>query len=288
MSRYTNREDVYNKIPLSLNANRQENLLIDILGNWIPECDVIYYGLLNSDYSEKLYKLKNTSMFDPYKIYMESCYFSGSDLIRYLASPNDDLIDLSSEYLEDAYNTAISKYSYVPCNETMLRHSIIELSYFNFIDSITLVFPWDIREIDYQYLKAIIPDSVIDKFKIVTGDILGFLETKSNVNYKYTTIISNSLSDINKMIDECDKYRTDESFFLLRNHSENVMHEIIPDQENPENKIINFKEIGTLETVNKLMDIERGIPKTKMRFARYEPELFEVAKPSSDSDFLAR
>ena len=59
MSKYTEKKDLYNNIPLSLNENRDENILIDILGNWIPECDLIYYGLLSSKYSEELYKLKN-------------------------------------------------------------------------------------------------------------------------------------------------------------------------------------------------------------------------------------
>ena len=277
MSKHTSHEDMYSKIPLSNNGNRDEHILIDILGNWIPECDIIFYGLLNSHYSEELYKLKHRAMFNPHDVYLDTCYFSGDDLIRYLASPDDTLAELSDEYLTKATTTALDKYMYVPCNETMVRHSIIELAYFDFVKSITLLYPWDIREIDYQYLKAIIPPTVLGKFKIVSGDMLGFIKSKYNTNIAYTTIITNSLSDVNELIDNCEEYKTNASFFLLRNNSDNVKSEItMVDGE----KEIQFIEIGTQEIMDKLMDHERMLPKTQMRFARYEPLLFSDAKPN--------
>lgn len=285
MSRFTDRKDLYNNIPLSLNENRDENILIDVLGNWIPECDLIYYGLLYSKYSDELYKLKTTSMFNPRDTYLDTCYFSGDDLVRYLASPNDELADLDDEYIEKAITTALDKYLYVPCNETMLRHSIIELAYFDFVKSVTLLYPWDVRTIDYAYLKHIIPNTIISKFKIASGNMLEFLDSKSANGKKYTTIISNSLRDIDEMIDNCDKYNTDSTFFLLRNHSYNVKYEIIDDPENLGKKKMEFNEIGTLEILGKLMDLERGIPKTQMRFARYEPALFDDMKPDP-KDFI--
>jgi len=288
MGRYTERKDLYNQPPLFSADNRDENILIDILGNWIPECDIIYYGLLNSHYSEELYKLKTTSMFNIHDIYLDTSYFTGDDLIRYLASTDDTLAELSDEYIRNAIVTAIDKYYYVPCNETMLRHAIIELAYSNFVKSITLLYPWDIREIDYQYLKHIIPLSVLEKFKIVSGTMLGFLESKANSGTKYTTIISNSTEDINTMIDECDKYHTNESFFLLRNHSGNVKHEILEDPETPGKKIINFEELENVNIIGKLMDMELGIPKTKMRFARYEPNLFEDTQPDPENFKVGR
>ena len=288
MSRFTSREDLYNNVPLSLNDNRDEHILIDILGNWIPECDIFYYGLLNSEYSDKLYKLKNTKVFNPRDIYLESCYFSGDDLVKYLASKDDTLVDLDDKYIEDAIRTAFSKYSYVPCNETMLRHSIIELAYFNFIKSITLVYPWDVREIDHLYLSMIIPKTVLPKFKVVSGNIVDFIKSNCGTDTKYTTIISNSIEDVNKLIDNSEKYHTNESFYLLRNHSKNVKHEISEDPENPGKKKISFEEIGTEEILYKLIDSERGIPKTQMRFARYEPVLFDDVKPDPNNFTLGR
>ena len=283
MARYTPREDMYNKMPLAANDNRDEHILVDVLGNWIPECDLIYYGLLNSEYSEKLYKLKNTSLFNTHRTYLETCFFSGDDLIRYLASPDDTLESLSEDFIKDAIATALSKYMYVPCNETMIRHSIIELSYYKFVKSVTLLFPWSVREIDNNYLSSIIPDTVLGKFKVASGDMLGFLKSKADSPTKYTTIVCNSLDNVNTMIDECDTYKTDEAFFILRNHSGNVSYTISQDENGK--KIIDFNEIGTYEVLEKLMDIENAIPKTKMRFARYEPTLFKDSDPEL-KDFM--
>ena len=283
MSRITQRDHLYSKAPLSSLDNRPENIIIDVLGNWIPECDLITYGLLNSPYSEILHKLRNTFKFNPRDLYLDTCYFSGDDLIRYLASEDPNgLADLTPEFLQRATEIALQNYLYVPCNETMFRHSIIELAYFEFVQSITLVYPWEIREIDYRYLRNIIPYSVMSKFRIVSGKLSEHIKSKPDI--KYTTIVSNSLLDINEMIDNCNEYGTEASFFLLRNHSENVTFEIIDDPDNPGNNKMIFNEIGTVEILSKLMDVEKGIPKTQMRFARYEPMLFSDAKPN-DKDF---
>ncbi len=283
MSIFSKHEYMYSKTPLSVGDNRDENIIVDVLGNWIPECELLYYGLLNSRYSDILYKLKNSTIINPRDVYLDTCYFSGDDLIRYLASTGDSLnTELSEEFLEDATNTAFNKYMYVPCSETMLRHSLIELAYYDFVKSITLVYPWDIRDIDYQYLKSIIPHSRLHKFIIVSGNIVDFIERKKDQDILYTTIISNSLEDVNRLIDNSDDYRTKTSFFLLRNHSENLKFEIKEDPLNSANKKIDFIEIGTEEIYDKLMDSERLIPKTQMRFARYEPLLFSDAKPNPE------
>ena len=44
MSVFAPREHLYNKAPLTSDTNRDETILIDVIGNWIPECDIIYYG----------------------------------------------------------------------------------------------------------------------------------------------------------------------------------------------------------------------------------------------------
>ena len=218
--------------------------------------------------------LKNAKIINPHDIYLDTFYFSGDDLIRYLASPDDTLADLSEEYLTELTNAALDNYLYVPCNETMIRHSIIELAYFDFAKSITLLYPWDIREVDYYYLKSIIPEAILKKINIASGDICDYL--KNNTSIKYTTIILNSIDDVNELIDKSDEYNTSSSLFLLRNHSENVSSKII---ETDGEKRIEFTEEGNDEIFLKLIDMERMIPKTQMRFARFEPHLFVDAKP---------
>ena len=285
MSRYTSREYMYTKQPLSTQDNRDEYFLIDVAGNWIPECDLIYYGLLNSSYSDNLYKLKNTIRINPHEIYLDTCYFESKDLIRYLASEDkNSLADLDDEYILSAIATAITMYTYEPCNEPMIRHAIIEAAYYDFVKTITLVYPWPIRPIDRLYLKSIIPNTVIGKFNLVTGPLIDVIRN-NKISFKYTTIISNSHEDINEMIDKCNEYGTDTSFYLLRNHSGNVKFEMIKDPENEDKLIPKFTEIGTMEILSKLVDMNTGIPKTQMRFARYEPILFEDGKPNSN-DFL--
>ena len=278
MSIFTNREHLYSKIPLISGDNRDEHILIDVLGSWIPECDLIYYGLLNSSYGDELYKLKNAKIIKPHDVYLDTFYFSGDDLIRFLASPDDRLADLSPDYLRKATNTALEKYLYVPCNETMIRHSIIELAYFEFVKSVTLLYPWDIREIDYRYLRSIIPYSVLPKFRIASGDMCGFIKSDANTQHKYTTIILNSLSTLNELIDNCNQYNTKSTFFLLRNHSGNVSSKII---ETDGVRKIEFTEEGNDEILYKLIDPEKMVPKTQMRFGRFEPYLFNDTKPDS-------
>lgn len=285
MSRFISREDIYNQIPLTLNDNRDEHILIDALGNWIPECDLIYYGLLNSHYSQSLYKLANTSKFYPKDIYLDTCYFTGDDLIRFLASPDDTLVELSDDYLNEATKTALDNYAYIPCNETMLRHALIELSYFDMVKSITILYPWDIREIDIEYLRSIIPHTILGKFKIATGSIPEYIKSRPENTQPFTTIIMNSISELNLLIDNCSEYRTKSSFFLLRNHSGNVSYRLI---EKDGELVPKFDELGSMGILTKLIDEDRLIPKTEMRFARYEPLLFEDAKPDPKNFELGR
>lgn len=280
MGVFTNRDHMYNKIPLSTGDNRDEHILIDVLGSWIPECDLIYYGLLNSPHSNEFYKLNDIKIIKPHDIYLDTFYFSGDDLIRFLASPDDNLAELSDEYLTKVTKSALDNYFYVPCNETMIRHSIIELAYFDFVKSITLLYPWGIRDIDFKYLKSITPQSVASKFTLASGNMCDFIKSKSNSQHKYTTIILNSIETLNELIDNCDMYHTESSFFLLRNHSGNVSSKIT--EENGEKKI-EFKEEGNDELLNKLIDSERMLPKTQMRFGRFEPYLFDDIKPDSNN-----
>ncbi len=285
MSSISQHEFMYNKTPLSVGDNRDENILIDALGIWLPECDLIYYGLLNSEYSDILYKLKNKSIFNPHDIYLDMCFFSGDDLIKYLASPDDNLAELSDEFLNNATETAFNNYFYVPCNETMMRHSIIELAYYKFIKSITIMYPWALREIDYQFCKSLIPASIREKFKITCGNIPDFLKNKKESNIRYTTIIMNSIDELNYLIDNNESLKTNTSTFLLRNSSDNVSYKLLDSTDKLTGKKISFDEIGNKEILSKLIDEERMIPKTEMRFGRFEPLLFSDAKPNKE-DFI--
>ena len=277
MSRFDHDDSFYVKQPLISGDNRDENLLVEVLGNWIPECDIVFYGLLQSDYERFFHKLRTRTKFDPMDTYREMCYFTSKDLLKYLYSIDDNYEDIiiDANLTKEALDFAYRNFFYAPCNETMIRHAIIELAYSNFIKSVTLVYPWEPRDVDIAYLHNIIPEAVIHKFNVADGTLLDVIETtnkESNlINGKYTTIILNSIDDVNELIDNAEKYKTDTAFFLLRNHSENVKLTRIEDRQE-------FVEVGNEIIIPKLMDIHTGIPKSQMRFARYEPILFEDDK----------
>lgn len=271
----------YSKIPMvSNNGNRDERFIIEVPGNWIPEVDIIFYGLLNSDKSDDFFKLNNITSIIPRNIYLDLCYFEAPDLIRYLKSRDDSLENISQSDIIEYTKVAIENYYYIPANESMFRHSIIEASYNDFIKEIVLLYPWDIREIDLEFINRIIPKKVIHKFTLLHANLLDLLkENASNGNDKFTSIICNDINDAIEMVNNQSLYGTSESFILLRNHSGNVKMSF-----NEDGKPI-FEEIGNYEVLSKIIDLNTGYPTSKMRFARYEPILFADAKPKNE-DFL--
>ena len=129
MALYTNRTNIYNKLPLDSNGDREEDFLIEVLGNWIPESDIIFWGLLNSEFSENFYKLRSHTSFDQRSVYLNTCYFRADDLVRYLSSVDDTLDrDLTDEEVKMYVQVALNNYTFVPSNETMMRHSIIPVT----------------------------------------------------------------------------------------------------------------------------------------------------------------
>ena len=202
-----------------MNDERDESFLIDVLGTWIPECEIIFYGLLNSPYAEEFYKLRENSMFNPRDVYLDHCYFTAKDLVRYLSSVDDTLDDLPEEEINRAVQTALHNYTYVPSSETMIRHSIMEVMYHKFVKSVTLVYPWTPRPIDIMFLKRITPKTIFPKLNVASGSIPAVIhETKQ----RYTTIISNEIDQISFLVDHMKDYNVDSTLFLLRNHSENM------------------------------------------------------------------
>ena len=274
MSRFSSHDIQYNKIPLPFIENREERYLIDITGNWIPEADIIYYGLLSSPESEDFYKLRNMTSVDPKKLYYDLAFYEATDIIRYLYSPDDTLADIDADTLIHYLAVAVKHYNYMPCNEIMMRHAILESTFQTFVKDVTLVYPWEIRQIDLFYLSKIIPKKIRSKINTVTGDILEIMA--ENQGDPYTSIVTNSLDAVTEMITDRDKYKSHEAFILLRNHSQNTeMKKVIIDGKDE----IDFDEIGTRDILSQIIDMKTGFPTCKIRFARYEPVLFADAMP---------
>ena len=265
------RDYIGNKPPIFNNDERDEYFLIDALGIWIPECEMVVYGLLNNPtYSDYLYKLRNMTMIRPLDLYLDTSFFTARDLVRYLASTDDSLEDLDEKTIDRLLEEARMSYLYSPCSETTMRHSIIELMYQKFCKSVTLVFPWTPTFLEKEFLKAIVPHEVIHKLNITGGTIPAVIEATDTT---YTTIITNSIEDIEMMVDNREKYRVQSTLFLLRNHSGNMSMEIAKEDGKP---YFTERKMDTL--LPKLIDMKRGIPLSQIRFGRFEPELFSMTK----------
>jgi hypothetical protein len=255
-----------------MTTDREEYFLIDVLGTWIPECELVFYGLLGTEWANELYKIRERVNFESKSIYYDYSFFNAPDLIRYLSSTDDvDIdMDLSDEQVASIMSDALDHYDYSQCSETMMRHVIMETMYDRFVKSVTLVYPWDIRPIDVMYLRKITPPAIFDKLNLTSGNIADFASLDSGV--EYTTVIINSIDDIDRMVSDPKRHRCESATFLLRNHSGNT--DVL---KNPDGTL-SFNESGMDQLLPKLIDFNSGLPITEMRFGRFEPELFSVAE----------
>lgn len=272
MGIYSKHDSIYSSTPLSVTQDRDEYFLIDALGTWIPECEIIFYGLLGTEYANSLYKIRERTDLNPIHVYHELSFFTADDLIRHLSAEEDvgmDM-DLTIEELSKISQEALDHYDYSQCSETMMRHAIMEIMYDNFVKSVTLVYPWEIRPIDMFYLRKITPQAIFDKLNIATGTLPEVAALDSGI--EYTTIISNSIEDIDLMVSSPMKYHCRSAMFLLRNHSGNMV------VDRDEDGSISFIESKMDDLLPKLIDFDTGIPLTGMRFGRFEPELFTEAE----------
>lgn len=284
MGKILNEDYVTNKQPLYNYDNREENILIETPGIIIPECDEIIYGLLFSKYSSAFEKLRNLNRINPKTLYYETAFFHKFDLLRHLANDDEKKRLEDPAYCNELLQVAHEQYLCEPCGETMIRHAFIELAYQPFIKTVTFLYPYEIRDIDMQYLSTIIPKSIREKFFFVSGNLLDIVEENHELpktDFSYTTIVTNSLSDILSLLENPKKYPVKSTCFLLRNHSGNMEICETIDTVTKQPKII-FREKYTKEILERMVDIETGIPITENRFGRFEPTLFIDMKPTQN------
>lgn len=276
MSIISSKDGIYSREPLGNTENRDEHFLIEVPGIWVPECDIALYGLLNSDVSNEIYKLRNNTSFNAYEEYQKLAYFTIDDCIRYLVSDNEELDTKISNYdILQYVEKALINYKYNPCNETMLRHAIIEVAFYPFVKEITLVFPWKIRKIDMGYIYKIVPESILSKFNIEDkNSITEIIQNKcKEEKEQYTTIITNDIEEIIYLVNNLKELKLEDPLFLLRNHSGNT---IVKYNENNEPS---FEEVGDREIFEKIFDPNTGLPISNTRFARFIPYLYSDMEP---------
>ena len=269
-------------LPFFSTTDRDEYILIEALGTWIPMCDVIFYGLINSRYSEDFYKLRHISTFNPTDIYYSLCYFNEIDLVRYLASTDSTLARMDYKLITRYVRYARMNYRYMPApQETMMRHALIEAAFYNLIKKIVLVYPFKVREVDKWFLDEMLPKPVREKIVYINASMRVAPKIKPPDVPYYTTIILNSKQDLKYLIDNSEEKEVDNATFLLLNNSENTTFTKYLNPEDPSKFEVDYIEEDTKEIVDKLM-IGEVIPKTKMRFARFYPFLYNDLKPREE------
>mgnify|MGYP004451155415 FL=1 len=268
-------------------GNRDEQILIEFDGILHSEAEDIFYGMKDCIVLEahgfhtydRLLSYNN-----PEKVYEEIGYFRPRDLIKYLNDGNeidDDEISTIIEYSKMNYD--YSTYTFL----NMLG-ALETLARTDYVKGITIVFT-NHRESDAKFLAAMFDKELLTKkFSILessTDTVIQDMEKEmleaANKNIPYTTVITNEYQLIIDTLTDYRKYKTDTSFFLLRNHSQNMEQLIKGDS-------VYFNELYTDEITNIITGgfSDKNIPDlsninfpAKAKFGRFSPTPFKTDSP---------
>ena len=268
-------------------GNRDERILIEFNGILHSEAEDIFYGMKDCIVLEahgfhtydRLLSYNN-----PEKVYEEIGYFRPRDLIKYLNDGNeidDDEISTIIEYSKMNYD--YSTYTFL----NMLG-ALETLARTDYVKGITIVFT-NHRESDAKFLATMFDKELLTKkFSILessTDTVIQDIEKEmleaANKNIPYTTVITNEYQLIIDTLTNYRKYKTDTSFFLLRNHSQNMEQLIKGDS-------VYFNELYTDEITNIITGgfSDKNIPDlsninfpAKAKFGRFSPTPFKTDSP---------
>lgn len=268
-------------------GNRDERILIEFDGILHSEAEDIFYGMKDCIVLEahgfhtydRLLSYNN-----PEKVYEEIGYFRPRDLIKYLNDGNeidDDEINTIIEYSKMNYDYSIYTFlNMLGALETLART--------DYVKGITIVFT-NHRESDAKFLASMFDKELLTKkFSILessTDTVIQDMEKEmleaTNKNIPYTTVITNEYQLIIDTLTDYRKYKTDTSFFLLRNHSQNMEQLIKGDS-------VYFNELYTDEITNIITGgfSDKNIPDlsninfpAKAKFGRFSPTPFKTDSP---------
>lgn len=268
-------------------GNRDEQILIEFDGILHSEAEDIFYGMKNCIVLEahgfhtydRLLSYNN-----PEKVYEEIGYFRPRDLIKYLNDGNeidDDEISTIIEYSKMNYDYSIYTFlNMLGALETLARA--------DYVKGITIVFT-NHRESDAKFLATMFDKELLTKkFSILessTDTVIQDMEKEileaANKNIPYTTVITNEYQLIIDTLMDYRKYKTDTTFFLLRNHSQNMEQLIKGDS-------VYFNELYTDEITNIITGgfSDKNIPDlsninfpAKAKFGRFSPTPFKTDSP---------
>lgn len=268
-------------------GNRDERILIEFNGILHSEAEDIFYGMKDCIVLEAhgfhTYD-RLLSYDDPERVYEEIGFFRPKDLIKYLNDGNeieDDEIDAIIEYSKMNYDYSVATVlNMLGALETLART--------DYVKGITIVFT-NHRESDAAYLASIFDNDILTKkFSILessTDTVIQDIEKEmleaSNANNPYTTVITNEYQLIIDILNNYHKYKADTTFFLLRNHSQNMEQLIKGDS-------VYFNELYTDKITNIITGgfSENNIPDllninfpAKAKFGRFSPTPFKTDSP---------
>ncbi len=269
--------------PTGNGINRDEYLLIEYPGIIHSEFEEIFYGLEGCgclqihDFNMYRQLLDKPEL----KVYKELAYFRPDDLITYLNDGNklpDDEVQFIKEYTNLNYDYSHSVIS-------SMSGALRGLGNSDFIKKIIIAFPEKVDVRIFQYTHDLFGEKILRDKAIVVENVdhlsrVEFLKSiLAEAEQPITTVITNEAQFIIDALADYKKYKCMDTFFILRNHSENMSLSL------SEDGVISFNEKYTDEIMSyinprqdRLID-ELPLP-LKSGFARYNPLPFTTEEQS--------
>lgn len=277
------RQNIDAVFPSGQGLTRNEKFLVEYQGIIHSEAEEIFYGLegcgLLSFYPFKRYHEIVESLMTPMEIYREIAFFRPDDLLVYL---NDDN-PIPESRLGFARNYCKINYTFSPSTLTSFAGALKGIIDKDFLKSVTFVFPNSETYKDRRYIRDLYGEQVLES----KASILVAKEGQSvaecmrremleaqEADDPYTTVVTNEYQFIIECLKNFEILGCEETFFLLRNHSQNmIMHSSVNSDGIPD---ATFEEIGTKEIetlINPMKDrlINKVPAPLSTKFARFSP-----------------
>ncbi len=195
--------------PVVSGNNRTERILIEYDGfmNSISERLVLLMGLEESN-KEKYPKLKEILDLSGDDIFNLANLYTQDDLNRFIFNG-----DLSDDYIKELLNIDIINFQ----RKSIFGYSFFNLLQENYVENISIIKKDDYLQYELESLANAFGDS-FDKVSLYVGETYSIVEDS-----KFTTICLNDIDELFKIINTLDLEYVQNTFFILRNTSRNIL-----------------------------------------------------------------
>ena len=212
-----------------IGENRDERILVEYQGIMHAECEEVFYGLEHVPKSPRApFKRREEllEMDDPVGIYNEICFFRPRTLLDYLNYGET----LPPPICDSILELCKLRYDFNPSTITSFCGAMVNLIQADFVKSVTFVFNSTNNVKDLRFLQDMLGEEVLQSkaFTIacesddkIAGTILDEMEGAAKEKNPYTTIVTNSYDVVHRALSDHERYGCEDSFFLLRNNSDN-------------------------------------------------------------------